>query len=188
MFFVPFVVPLAEVLVQFGLLVGADGADSPVRSALSKKKPKITDFDVQRPMRDTRQWKTYSELPQCTSTSNGSAQVIPNLSQHKPREYEYVYQTQNDSSGKLSAPKLRLWVSEEGLVSGTITQEEEGSWDAQTIDKALQTAYGDNLPAEWRQAIVAQASDPFRIFSCLITMKHSIQYLLLCAAHVTCEL
>ncbi len=48
----------------FALLVGADGADSSVRGALERKRPKITDFSVQRPLCLTSTYKFFDALPQ----------------------------------------------------------------------------------------------------------------------------
>lgn len=36
----------AEVIVPYGLLVGADGADSAVRGAMEQRRPKVPDFEV----------------------------------------------------------------------------------------------------------------------------------------------
>jgi 2-polyprenyl-6-methoxyphenol hydroxylase-like FAD-dependent oxidoreductase len=50
--------------VGYNLLLGADGAESTVRTAMKRAKPKVRDFQVQRPVQDTEQWKSFTGLPQ----------------------------------------------------------------------------------------------------------------------------
>lgn len=47
----------------YGLLVGADGAESRVRGAMFAAKTRVRGFGVQRPLRDTDAWHTVRGLP-----------------------------------------------------------------------------------------------------------------------------
>ncbi|GFH19250.1 uncharacterized protein HaLaN_16168, partial [Haematococcus lacustris] len=96
--------------VGYHLLLGADGAESCVRQAMEATRPKVRDFEVQRPLRETGQLKHFSGLPQVPS----SGEVVPSMAAHQPGEYQYSFQA-------ASAPHLTMWISQPGQVSGVIT-------------------------------------------------------------------
>ncbi|KAJ9515493.1 hypothetical protein QJQ45_016484 [Haematococcus lacustris] len=133
--------------VGYHLLLGADGAESCVRQAMEATRPKVRDFEVQRPLRETGQLKHFSGLPQVPS----SGEVVPSMAAHQPGEYQYSFQA-------ASAPHLTMWISQPGQVSGVVTSSQPISWEQEQLRHELLAAYGAALPQEWLQAILDQVA------------------------------
>ncbi|KAJ9515631.1 hypothetical protein QJQ45_021744 [Haematococcus lacustris] len=133
--------------VGYHLLLGADGAESCVRQAMEATRPKVRDFEVQRPLRETGQLKHFSGLPQVPS----SGEVVPSMAAHQPGEYQYSFQA-------ASAPHLTMWISQPGQVSGVVTSSQPISWEREQLRHELLAAYGAALPQEWLQAILDQVA------------------------------
>ena len=72
-----------------------------------------------------------------------TGEVIPGMSSHGPREYEYVYHAPG-------APTLRMWVPANGYVQGTILGADR--WD--TVQESHKNEGGKGSTHGWHHSVV----------------------------------
>ncbi len=157
-----------ESRVRYDLLVGADGAESTVRGMLEKRKKKRAfdaDFEVQTSSFDDETFKGFSGLPVAAAAASSSStteggicskpELVPGFATHGVRQYLYRLDA---PAGGHPSPRLELWVSEPGVVSGILLQPSGHSWAAAELRRSLSLSFGEHLPVSWIDGIVAQAS------------------------------
>jgi len=141
-----------EEAIAYDLIVGADGAQSKVRSIMEATVP---GFRTKTLVDSNKTYKTFL-LPE----AEGAA-AIPGLAMDAPRRHLYVYGQRGGAvSGKGKAkpppaPRVVAYKREDGMIAGMIT--DEAGWEPGAVKAALTAAY-PTIPPVWVDRIEAQAA------------------------------
>lgn len=127
-------------IVEYDLLVGADGYKSAVRSELEKKNVLSSETILS----SCATYKTFHNLP-----ASIGEEVIPGITAHKPRQYVYFFRHAN-------APSLAIWKTEDNTMSGMIAG--ASSYAEGDLESVLSQVFS-NAPEVWKRMIVEQTKE-----------------------------